>query len=51
MHAFIEKGVEHSAGIHYIGELKNNSMTRYLFEQLTEGQVRRDYGATAPLRH
>jgi hypothetical protein len=47
MHAFIEKGIEHSAGIHYIGELKNNSITRFLFEQITEGQVRETRGRMA----
>jgi len=38
-HTFIEKGFEFDVGIHYIGEMRNNTVTRLLVNQLTEGQL------------
>jgi all-trans-retinol 13,14-reductase len=38
-HSFIEKGFEFDIGIHYIGEMKSNTVTRLLINQLTEGQL------------
>jgi all-trans-retinol 13,14-reductase len=38
-HTFIDKGYEFDVGIHYIGEMRNNTVTRLLVEQITEGQL------------
>jgi len=39
-HTFIDKGYEFDVGIHYIGEMRNNTVSRLLVSQLTEGQLR-----------
>ncbi|KAG8440994.1 hypothetical protein GDO86_006651 [Hymenochirus boettgeri] len=38
-HTFNEKGYEFDVGIHYIGQMNENSPTRILIDQLTEGQL------------
>ncbi|XP_007233620.2 inactive all-trans-retinol 13,14-reductase [Astyanax mexicanus] len=38
-HTFIEKGFEFDAGLHYIGQLHENSLFRVVMDQLTEGQL------------
>lgn len=38
-HTFIDKGYEFDTGIHYIGEMAEGTLTRVLFDQLTEGHV------------
>ena len=39
-HVFAEKGVEFDVGIHYIGEMKEGSMTRLLSDHLTDGKLK-----------
>ena len=39
-HSFIEKGFEFDTGIHYIGEMRNNTSVRYLFDQVSNGQLK-----------
>uniref|UniRef100_A0A8C3CAJ6 All-trans-retinol 13,14-reductase n=1 Tax=Cairina moschata TaxID=8855 RepID=A0A8C3CAJ6_CAIMO len=38
-HTFSEKGFEFDAGIHYVGQMHEGSMTRFIVDQLTEGQL------------
>jgi len=38
-HSFYEKGFEFDTGVHYIGEMRNNTAIRFLFDQLTNGQL------------
>ncbi|XP_071497247.1 all-trans-retinol 13,14-reductase-like [Diadema antillarum] len=38
-HTFVEKGYEFDVGIHYIGEMATNTITRTYIDQLTEGQL------------
>eukprot|EP01134_Creolimax_fragrantissima_P002616 CFRG2616T1 len=38
-HSFHEKGFEFDTGVHYIGEMRNNTAVRFLFDQLTAGQL------------
>ncbi|XP_056153590.1 inactive all-trans-retinol 13,14-reductase [Lampris incognitus] len=38
-HTFIEKGFEFDVGLHYIGQLHENSLLRIAFDQITEGQL------------
>lgn len=38
-HTFIDKGYEFDVGIHYIGEMRNNTIARLLTQQITEGQL------------
>ncbi|XP_060758016.1 all-trans-retinol 13,14-reductase [Neoarius graeffei] len=38
-HTFSEKGFEFDVGIHYIGNLEENSMFRCIVDQLTNGQL------------
>ena len=38
-HAFIEKGYEFDTGIHYIGEMRNNTSVKFLFDQVSNGQL------------
>ncbi|XP_072523448.1 inactive all-trans-retinol 13,14-reductase-like [Salminus brasiliensis] len=38
-HTFIEKGFEFDAGLHYIGQLHENSLFRVILDQITEGQL------------
>lgn len=38
-HAFVEKGYEFDTGIHYIGEMRNNTSVRFLFDQVSNGQL------------
>lgn len=38
-HTFIEKGFEFDIGVHYIGEMRNNTVPRLLINQLTDGQL------------
>ncbi|XP_067948219.1 all-trans-retinol 13,14-reductase-like [Watersipora subatra] len=38
-HSFVERGFEFDSGIHYIGELQHRTMTKTLFEQISDGQV------------
>ena len=41
-HTFVEKGYEFDVGIHYIGEMAEGTLTRTLFDQLTESGVEWD---------
>jgi all-trans-retinol 13,14-reductase len=36
-HSFHEQGFEFDTGVHYIGEMRNNTALRFLYDQLTEG--------------
>ncbi|XP_032059885.1 all-trans-retinol 13,14-reductase [Aythya fuligula] len=38
-HTFSEKGFEFDAGIHYVGQMYEGSLTRFIVDQLTEGQL------------
>ncbi|XP_066522096.1 inactive all-trans-retinol 13,14-reductase-like [Hoplias malabaricus] len=38
-HTFTEKGFEFDVGLHYIGQLHENSMIRVVMDQITEGQL------------
>ncbi|XP_077359741.1 inactive all-trans-retinol 13,14-reductase [Festucalex cinctus] len=38
-HTYIEKGFEFDVGLHYIGQLHENSLLRIIFDQLSEGQL------------
>ncbi|XP_075896603.1 inactive all-trans-retinol 13,14-reductase [Nelusetta ayraudi] len=38
-HTYIEKGFEFDVGLHYIGQLHENSLLRIAFDQLSEGQL------------
>ncbi|CAM9258396.1 unnamed protein product [Ectocarpus fasciculatus] len=38
-HSFNEKGFEFDTGIHYIGEMRNNTSVRFLFDQVSNGQL------------
>ncbi|XP_074708384.1 all-trans-retinol 13,14-reductase [Strix uralensis] len=38
-HTFTEKGFEFDTGIHYVGQMGENSIMRFMVEQLTEGQL------------
>lgn len=38
-HTFHEKGFEFDTGIHYIGEMRNNTALKFLCDQLTDGKL------------
>ncbi|XP_075300888.1 all-trans-retinol 13,14-reductase [Opisthocomus hoazin] len=38
-HTFTEKGFEFDSGIHYVGQMQEGSLSRFLVDQLTEGQL------------
>lgn len=38
-HSFHEKGFEFDTGIHYIGEMRNNTAFRFLMDQISNGQL------------
>ncbi|XP_077979087.1 all-trans-retinol 13,14-reductase-like [Glandiceps talaboti] len=38
-HTYIEKGFEFDVGIHYIGELRHNTMFKIYLDQITNGQL------------
>ncbi|CAJ1080083.1 inactive all-trans-retinol 13%2C14-reductase [Xyrichtys novacula] len=38
-HTYVEKGFEFDVGLHYIGQLHENSLLRIAFDQITEGQL------------
>ena len=38
-HSFHEKGYEFDTGIHYIGEMRNNTAFRFLMDQLSNGHL------------
>ncbi|XP_068277528.1 all-trans-retinol 13,14-reductase [Nyctibius grandis] len=38
-HTFTEKGFEFDTGIHYIGQIQEGSIMRFVVDQLTEGQL------------
>ncbi|NXS39233.1 RETST reductase, partial [Balaeniceps rex] len=38
-HTFSEKGFEFDTGIHYVGQMQEGSITRFMLDQLTEGQL------------
>ncbi|XP_061666541.1 inactive all-trans-retinol 13,14-reductase [Syngnathoides biaculeatus] len=38
-HSYIEKGFEFDVGLHYVGQLHENSLLRIIFDQLSEGQL------------
>ncbi|XP_026206288.1 inactive all-trans-retinol 13,14-reductase [Anabas testudineus] len=38
-HTYIEKGFEFDVGLHYIGQLHENSLLRIVFDQISEGQL------------
>ncbi|CAD5121492.1 DgyrCDS9997 [Dimorphilus gyrociliatus] len=38
-HTFVEDGYEFDVGIHYIGEMQENTIVRFLFDQITQGQL------------
>lgn len=39
-HSFHEKGFEFDTGIHYIGEMRNNTSFRFLLDQLSNGHLK-----------
>ena len=39
-HSFHEKGFEFDTGIHYIGEMRNNTTFRFLLDQLSNGHLK-----------
>ncbi len=39
LHTFVDKGFEFDVGIHYIGDLGKQTITKTLVDQLTDGQV------------
>ena len=38
-HTFTKKGFEFDTGIHYIGEMRNRTLPKFLIDQLTAGQL------------
>ncbi|XP_050839065.1 all-trans-retinol 13,14-reductase [Serinus canaria] len=38
-HTFSEKGFEFDTGIHYVGQIQEGSLMRFLVDQLTDGQL------------
>lgn len=38
-HTFVEQGFEFDVGVHYIGEMRSNTVARILIDQLTDGQL------------
>ncbi|KAM9831225.1 inactive all-trans-retinol 13,14-reductase [Neosynchiropus ocellatus] len=38
-HTYIEKGFEFDVGLHYIGQVHENSLLRIIFDQISEGQL------------
>ncbi|MBN3305468.1 RETST reductase, partial [Amia calva] len=38
-HSFVDKGFEFDVGIHYLGQLHENSLLRIVMDQITEGQL------------
>ncbi|XP_060795431.1 inactive all-trans-retinol 13,14-reductase isoform X2 [Neoarius graeffei] len=38
-HTFTEKGFEFEAGLHYIGQIHENSLIKIVMDQITEGQL------------
>uniref|UniRef100_A0A8C2XJ02 Si:ch1073-13h15.3 n=1 Tax=Cyclopterus lumpus TaxID=8103 RepID=A0A8C2XJ02_CYCLU len=38
-HTYVEKGFEFDVGLHYIGQVHENSLLRIAFDQLSEGQL------------
>ncbi|XP_071265630.1 inactive all-trans-retinol 13,14-reductase [Salvelinus alpinus] len=38
-HTYVEKGFEFDVGLHFIGQLHENSLLRIAFDQITEGQL------------
>ncbi|XP_032937043.1 all-trans-retinol 13,14-reductase [Catharus ustulatus] len=38
-HTFTEKGFEFDTGIHYVGQMEEGSLMRFLVDQLTDGQL------------
>ncbi|KAK3740160.1 hypothetical protein QZH41_014090, partial [Actinostola sp. cb2023] len=38
-HTFHDKGFEFDTGIHYIGEMQNRTATKFVIDQLTDGQL------------
>jgi all-trans-retinol 13,14-reductase len=38
-HSFNEKGYEFDTGIHYIGEMRNNTSVKFLFDQVSNNQL------------
>ncbi|KAG9267378.1 putative all-trans-retinol 13,14-reductase [Astyanax mexicanus] len=38
-HTFIDKGFEFDVGLHYVGQLHENSLFKIIFDQITEGQL------------
>uniref|UniRef100_A0A8C4EAL3 Si:ch1073-13h15.3 n=1 Tax=Dicentrarchus labrax TaxID=13489 RepID=A0A8C4EAL3_DICLA len=38
-HTYLEKGFEFDVGLHYIGQVHENSLLRIAFDQLSEGQL------------
>uniref|UniRef100_A0A8C5TC23 All-trans-retinol 13,14-reductase n=1 Tax=Malurus cyaneus samueli TaxID=2593467 RepID=A0A8C5TC23_9PASS len=38
-HTFTEKGFEFDTGIHYVGQMQERSLMRFLMDQLTDGQL------------
>ncbi|NWW87676.1 RETST reductase, partial [Rhynochetos jubatus] len=38
-HTFSEKGFEFDTGIHYVGQMQEDSIVRFMVDQLTEGQL------------
>uniref|UniRef100_UPI00358FEBBE all-trans-retinol 13,14-reductase isoform X1 n=1 Tax=Myxine glutinosa TaxID=7769 RepID=UPI00358FEBBE len=38
-HTYGKKGFEFDVGIHYVGEMQSNAITRLLIDQLTDGQL------------
>ncbi|RXG71505.1 putative all-trans-retinol 13,14-reductase [Armadillidium vulgare] len=42
-HTFIDKGYEFDVGIHYIGDMHTQSLSRTLLDQISDGQIQWEY--------
>ncbi|XP_063077026.1 inactive all-trans-retinol 13,14-reductase-like [Engraulis encrasicolus] len=38
-HSFVEKGFEFDVGLHYVGQMHENGLTKVAIDQITEGQL------------
>ena len=39
LHTFVEKGYEFDVGVHYIGEMGGEDISKFAIDQLTDGQI------------
>lgn len=42
-HTYVEKGYEFDVGIHYIGEMHYQSLSKTLLDQISDGQIQWEY--------